>query len=116
MGLMTRLKHSWNAFKSEDPGITYNIGPADYSRPDRTRLSYGNERTIIASIYNKLALDVCTFSIVHVRLDESKRYKEDMTSYLNYCLTESANIDQTSKALLQQQVKDYLLILFPFLF
>ena len=106
MGLLTRIKHGWNAFiNSRDPTYeTKDIGTSYGYRPDRPRLTRGNERSIITSVYNRIALDVAAVDIKHCRLDENGRYKEDMDSYLNRCLTMEANIDQTHRAFIQDVV------------
>ena len=107
-----RLKNSWNAFLGRDPtdSVTYftDIGPGYSYRPDRTILTRGNERSIITTIYNRIATDVSMVDIRHVRLDENKKYKEDIDSYLNNALTSNANLDQTGRAL----TKDLVLSLF----
>lgn len=102
-----RLKHAWNAFTNKDPteyrrdiGASYGYG----GRPDRIRLTRGNERTISASIYTRIAMDVASIDIKHVRLDKNKRYLEDIESGLNNCLTLEANIDQTGRAFMQDVV------------
>lgn len=102
----SRLKRGWNAFQNRDPTEEwgYNIGPGYGRRPDRVRLNYGNERSIIASIYNKIALDVAGMTIQHVRLDEEDRFESVIKSGLNECLTLQANIDQTGKAFIQDVV------------
>ena len=101
MGLSigTRLKHAWNAFTNRDP--TYyrqTIGSGYLSRPDRPRLSRGNERSIVNAIFNRIALDVASIDIKHCRLDDNDRYIEDIKSGLNDCLNVEANIDQTGRA------------------
>ena len=102
----SRLKHAWNAFLNRDPTITYkqDIGTSYYRRPDRPRLSRGNEKTIITSIYNRIALDVAAIDIQHVRLDANGRYIETIESGLNNCLTLEANLDQTGRAFIQDAV------------
>lgn len=104
MGLVNRLQKSWNAFMSRDPTFSNNIGPSSYVRPDRPRFSRGNERSIVTSIYNKLALDVSSIEIKHSRLDENGRFIEEIKSGLNECLTVEANIDQTSASFLHDIV------------
>lgn len=107
MGLSfgARLKHSWNAFWGRDPtGAHFDIGPGYTYRPDRPRFSRGNERSIVTSVYNRIALDVAAISIKHVRLDENERYVSDEQSGLNSCLTVEANIDQTGRAFIQDAV------------
>lgn len=99
-----RLQHAWNAFFNRDPTSFYSYGMSYSSRPDRTRLSVGNERSTIASIYNRIALDVSEISIRHVRLDQNGRYESTIDSGLNECLSTSANIDQTGKAFIQDVV------------
>lgn len=98
--LGSRLKHAWNAFtNNRDPTITYHdIGPGYSIRPDRPRFSRGNERTIITSILNRIALDAASIDLVHCKLDDSGRFVENVNSKLHSCLTLSANIDQTGRA------------------
>ena len=108
--LGSRIKNAWNAFFNKDPteNYRYDIGQSYSYRPDRPRLTRGNERTIINSIYNRIAIDVSQIDIRHVRLDDNGRYLEDINSGLNNCLTLEANIDQTSRALLQDVVMSML--------
>ena len=98
--LGSRLKHAWNAFtNNRDPTIIYHdIGPGYSIRPDRPRFSRGNERTIITSILNRIALDAASIDLVHCKLDDNGRFVENVNSKLNSCLTLSANIDQTGRA------------------
>lgn len=98
--LGSRLKHAWNAFtNNRDPTIVYHdIGPGYSIRPDRPRFSRGNERTIITSILNRIALDAASIDLVHCKLDDNGRFVENVNSKLNSCLTLSANIDQTGRA------------------
>ena len=102
----SRLKHAWNAFTNKDPTGLYrrDLGSSYYYRPDRPRLSRGNERSIVTSIFNRIALDAASLDIRHCRLDDNKRYVEDMDSGLNDCLTIEANIDQTPRAFIQDVV------------
>lgn len=108
MGFMNRLKHSWNAFLDKDEIYTMqtyqSLGPSYSYRPDRPRFSRGNERSIVTSIYNRIALDVASVKFMHVRLDDNNRFKEEMNTKLNNCLTLEANIDQTSRAFIQDVV------------
>jgi hypothetical protein len=104
-GFGARLKHAWNAFAnqnlSEDQQV-YANAPASYGgRPDRQRLRFSNERSIISSIYTRLSIDVAQVAIKHVRLDNDDRYIEDIVSGLNNCLTLEANIDQGPRAFRQ---------------
>lgn len=107
-----RLKNSWNAFLGRDPtdSVTYytDVGPGYSYRPDRTILTRGNERSIITTIYNRIATDVSMIDIRHVRLDENNQYSEDINSHLNNALTKNANLDQTGR----QLTKDLVLSMF----
>lgn len=101
----SRLKHAWNAFLNKDPTVVYrDVGPGYSTRPDRTRLTRGNERSIITAVFNRIATDVAAVKINHVRLDENDRYIETIDSDMNSCLTLSANIDQTGRAFIQDVV------------
>lgn len=105
MGFIDRLTHAFNAFRNRDPTRNYwDIGPGYSFRPDRPRLSRGNERSIVTSIYNRIALDVAAISIQHVTLDEDGRFISVRDSKLNDCLTLEANIDQDSRAFFQDVV------------
>lgn len=102
MGFINRLQHGWNAFMNKDPTENYYFDGITYSyRPDRVRFSGGNEKTIVTSIYNRIAMDAASITIKHVRLDENERYVETIQSGLNECLNIEANIDQTGRAFLQ---------------
>ena len=102
MGLMDRLQHGWNAFMNRDPTFEYRgVGTSSYYRPDRVRFSGGNEKSIVTSVYNRIAMDAAAIDIKHVRLDDNERYVETIASGLNECLSIEANIDQTGRALLQ---------------
>ena len=103
--LMTRLKNSWNAFRNRDPTVFYSEPGMSYMyRPDRVRFSRGNERSIVTSVYNKIAMDVAAVDIRHCRVDANERYVEDVESDLNTCLTLEANIDQTHRSFRQDVV------------
>lgn len=106
MSIGSRLKHAWNAFITNRDPTRYiqSLGPGFSSRPDRPRLSRGNERTIVTSIYNRIALDVAGISIKHCRLDDNGRYVSEVNSGLNNCLNLEANIDQTGRAFIQDVV------------
>lgn len=106
----SRLKHAWNAFvNNRDPTVSYrDIGPGYSYRPDRPRLTRGNERSIITSVYNRIALDVAANDIRHVKLDEDDRFSEIIDSGLNNCLALDANIDQTGRAFIQDAVMSML--------
>ena len=99
-GFGTRLKHAWNAFLNRDPPHAFdyaNIGPSFSTRPDRPTLRMSSERTIIAAIINRIAIDVSRTTIQHVRLDENNRFDSVINSGLNNCLTVEANIDQSAQ-------------------
>jgi hypothetical protein len=105
----SRLKHAWNAFFNKDPTNYYkNVGTSYTYRPDRPRLTRGNERSIVTSVYNRLALDASSVSIQHVRLDENNRFLSVIDSGLNNCLTVEANLDQTGRAFIQDIVMSML--------
>lgn len=100
-----RLKHAWNAFINKDSERQYfNYGYSSGYRRDRPKFSRGVDRTIISSVYNRIALDVSQITIQHVKLDKNGRYKETIDSKLNDCLTLEANIDQTSRDFIQDLV------------
>ena len=105
----SRLKHAWNAFLNRDPTRDYVDTGVGYSyRPDRPRLTRGNERSIVTSVYNRIALDVAQLDIVHCKLDKDDRFDHIIKSSLNTCLTLNANIDQTGRALVQDIVMSML--------
>lgn len=112
MGIKDRLVHAWDVFTSRnefDPGNGYGGGIAYGNRdPSRARMSFGNERSIVASIYTRMAVDASSMEIKHVREDDQARYLEDMPSYLNDCLSFEANMDQAS----QHFHRDFFLTLF----
>ena len=95
------LMHSWNMFKNRDPTPDYGSSYATYYRPDRVRFSKGNERSIITSVYNRIAMDAAAIEIKHVQLDADGRYIYDRESGLNTCLSVEANLDQTGRAFKQ---------------
>ena len=100
----SRLKHAWNAFFNRDPTSYRDIGGSYSYRPDRPRFTRGNEKSIVTSVYNRIALDVAAINIQHVRLDDNGRFLESMKTSLNNCLTLEANLDQTSRAFFQDVV------------
>lgn len=103
--LIDRLKTGWNAFRNRDPTMFYSEQGMSYTyRPDRVRFSRGNERTIVTSVYNKIAMDVASVDIRHCKVDSNGRYIEDVDSDFNTCLTLEANIDQTHRAFMQDVV------------
>lgn len=109
MGVLDFLVHAWDAFKGRDStSVPKDIGYSSYSRPDRQRYTRGNERTIVASVLNKIAVDCATIRLEHVRLDDQDKYIETIDSSLNECLKVSANIDQSGRAFLQDIVASML--------
>lgn len=107
MPFVDRIKHAWNAFVGLQArnDFDYGHGPMFYGpRPDRVRMLFGNERSIISSIYTRLGLDAAAIDIFHVRLDDKKRYSGDVDSGLNNCLTVEANIDQAARAFRQDVI------------
>lgn len=103
--LTSRLKTAWSAFRNRDPTMFYREPGTSYTyRPDRPRFSRGNERSIVTSVYNRIAMDVAAIDIKHCRLDENGRYTQDINSGLNNCLTLEANIDQTARTFKQDVV------------
>lgn len=109
MGIRDRLRHAWNAFSNRDPTRTHqNLGSSYIYRPDRVRFTRGNERSIVTSVYNRIAMDVATLDINHVRLDENDRMVSVINSGLNNCITLEANIDQTGRAFIQDVVMSLL--------
>lgn len=101
-----RLKHAWNAFTNKDP--TIYMGQSYYTRPDRVRFSRGAERSIVTSVYNKIATDAAQVELKHVRVDENGSFLYEMDSGLNECFTIEANLDQTGRAFLQDIVMSML--------
>ena len=105
MAFTDRLQHAWNAFLNRDPTYEFrDHGVISTYKPDRVRFTRGNERSIVTSVYNRIALDVSSIDINHAKLDENGRFKEVIQSGLNECLTLNANIDQTGKAFIQDVV------------
>lgn len=105
MAFTDRLQHAWNAFLNRDPTYEFrDHGMISTYKPDRVRFTRGNERSIVTSVYNRIALDVSSIDINHAKLDENGRFKEIIQSGLNECLTLNANIDQTGKSFIQDVV------------
>lgn len=101
----SRFRRAWNAFLNKDPTVNYrDLGLSSYYRPDRVGFTKGNDRTLAASVYNRIAIDVASTTIKHVKLDETGRFVKEIDSGLNTCLTLEANIDQTGRAFIQDIV------------
>ena len=102
MVLLDRLQHGWNAFiNNRDPTDYKNYGTGYYYRPDRPRLTRGNDKSIATSVYNRMSVDVASVKIRHVKLDENGRYIHDVDSYLNECFVTESNLDQSPSAFFQ---------------
>lgn len=110
LSITDRMKHAFNAFMNRDPTAYYNrnLGSSYSIRPDRPRLSRGNERSIITAIFNRIAMDVAAIDIMHCRLDENNRFIEKIDSGLNNCLNLEANVDQSGRAFIQDAVMSML--------
>ena len=109
MELFNRLKHGWNAFvNNRDPTYIPDLGVSYSYRPDRPRLTRGNERSIVTSVYNRIALDVAAIDILHCKLDDNNRFVSVIPSKLNNCLSLDSNIDQTGRAFKQDIVMSML--------
>ena len=101
----SRLKRAWNAFTNRSPTSSFiNTGYGGSYRPDRVRVTRGNERSIVNAVYNRIALDVSNIVIQHVRLDEAGRFSEIIDSGLNSCLNLNANLDQTGREFIHDVV------------
>lgn len=110
MGIRDRLQHAWNAFVYNDNNYVnpQNLGGFSTFRPDRVHFSRGVEKSIVTSVYNRIALDATSIAIKHVRLDDNGRFLEEVDSGLQNCLNVEANIDQTGRAFLQDVVMSML--------
>lgn len=99
MSILERFQKGWNAFMNKDPTFSTKFrSMSSYSRPDRIRLTGGNERSIFTSVYNRLAIDASDINIIHASLDENGRYVDSIDSGLNRCFNLEANIDQSARA------------------
>lgn len=107
MDFKNRIKHAWNAFMNKDPTPPIELGPSSYYYPERTQGSTRsiNDRSMITSIFNRIAMDVASVEILQAKVDERGNYLETMKTPLNECLQISANIDQTGRALIQDAVQ-----------
>lgn len=108
MGIKDRLSHAWNAFinmdRKEEIRRGYDYGTSYGGRPDRVRLTTTNERSIISSVFTRIAVDAASIPIRHIKVDDDNRYLEEVKSGLNYCLTEEANIDQPARHFRQDMI------------
>lgn len=104
MSFGSRLKHAWNAFTGNVQMNYRDLGMSYSYRADRPRMSRGNERSIVTSVYNRIALDIAALNVQHVRLDENGRFLSVIDDGLNNCLTLEANVDQTARSFIQDVV------------
>lgn len=110
MSFVDRLQHAWNVFTNKDELMSdhKNVSMTYSYRPDRPRLTRGNERSIVTSVFNRISTDASSINIRHIKLDENERYIETVNSKLNRCLNLEANIDQTGRAFLQDTIMSML--------
>lgn len=101
---MNRARKAWSAFMNRDPTATLGRGEATYIRGDKPYRRVCNERSVVNAVQNRIAMDVASIDILHARLDEEGRYASDIEDGLNTCLTSEANLDQTSRAFIQDAV------------
>jgi hypothetical protein len=104
MTIMGRLKHAWNVFFNVDSPEPFESVTSYGTRPDRTRLRFTNEKSIVSSIYTRIAIDVSDLKIKHVKLDDKDRFESVVNSGLNECLNLEANIDQAARAFRQDLI------------
>lgn len=114
MGFLDKLKHAWNAFTAygNDPPSNEYIYPSHYQdlglvstfRPDRVYFTRGQEKSLVSTVYNRIAMDVAGVDIKHVKIDDDGRYLSDVDSGLNDCLNYQTNKDQTARAFIQDIV------------
>lgn len=104
MSFGSRLKHAWNVFTGNIQMNYRDLGMSYSYRADRPRMSRGNERSIVTSVYNRIALDVAALNVQHVRLDKNGRFISVIDDGLNNCLTLEANVDQTARSFIQDVV------------
>lgn len=108
VSIRDRIRNAWNAFQNGEKTAYRDYGQSSSYPSYRPRIIRGSDRTIIASVYNKIAIDVAALDIEHVLLDDQGRYTETLDTGLNNCLTLEANIDQTSRAFIQDAVMSML--------
>lgn len=108
VSIRNRIRNAWNAFQNGERTEYRDYGPSSYYPSYRSRIIRGSDRTIVSSVYNKIAIDVASLNIEHVLLDEQGRYTKTLDTGLNNCLTLEANVDQTSRAFIQDVVMSML--------
>lgn len=106
--LGARLRQAWNVFFNKDPSGMSRTGIGYFQRPDHVRFNRGTERTIVTSVYNRIAMDAAAVNLRHIRLDDNNRFLEVIESGLNNCLSLESNIDQTGRAFIQDVVMSML--------
>lgn len=106
--IVGRFRKAWNVITNSEEPVYSNRGQSSSYRPDRFRLNRGNERSIVNSIINRIAVDAASIEIIHAKTDEDGQYQETLKSTLNNCLTLDANIDQTGRAFIQDVVTSML--------
>ncbi len=107
MAIIARIKDAWNAFRANEETISnysYSGGTSSGMTPYRSSFRFFNEKTIVTSIYTRIAIDTASVPIRHIKLDENDRYLEDIDSGLNQCLTLEPNIDQAPRSFRQDIV------------
>ena len=105
MDFKNRIKHAWNAFMNKDPTTSVDLGPSSYVYPERAQTRSSNDRSMINSIFNRIAMDVATVEIMQAKVDARGNFVEVMKTPLTECLQVSANIDQTGRAMIQDAVQ-----------
>ena len=105
MGLKARFKNAWNAFTGRDQSFNSDLGTGSSFRADKSRITRGNERSLVNSVLNRMALDAASLEIKHVLIDGEKRFISEVEdSSINYCMSVSSNIDQTGRAFRQDLI------------
>lgn len=102
----SKLRSAFNIFADRSPTdeTRTDYGPG-YSIPGhRPRLRFGNDRSIVGAIYNRIAVDVSVVRMRHARVDENEIFEETIDSGLNRCLSVEANVDQTNRDLIRDAV------------
>lgn len=102
--VVDRFKKAWDVFRGRGPTYKFNYGPGYARRPDKVKIYFGGEKSIVNAVYNRIAIDAAAVSIEHARLNSDKFFESTIDSYLNDCLTLSANIDQSARSLIQDIV------------
>ena len=105
--ISSRIKNAWNTFRNKDPTVEYkaqSVGMSYSYRPDRPRYTRGRDKTIVTSLFTRIAIDVATLDFKHVELNDDDAFVREVPSSLNECLKVEANIDQTGRAFMQDIV------------